>query len=453
MPRTSPGTGRRGPQAAPEEASSARPRDDRREGDGAPEGGPAAPRGGAHGPARGSEGLHGRSGPCKGDGRGSSDDLSAGGASSAAGSGARRAGRAPGIPRQDAADPDLYRWRMILGFAHAMEPPPPATDLLTISDEVREAIRANMADMTLSERFRFTLSFFRFAAIFLAEVGKEISKGQSPDAMALLQLSGAVTHEVGPFSVWGRGRATTARALCSGAPRPSSCPSPRPLDHALEEEEEALDEGAEDPHCLGDEAASSGEYVTVVVDDVDEEGDPGVESADAREGGVATAATPVEDTGAATADPAIAEAWEEEEVAGEEETGPQEHHEHTPGDWMRLLGGPGPEDDATAENDDDGDGVGLVQLAQMIMNPEQTSQADERFGRLLEALQLALEGSGDQARGRAQTLLHTVIRGRWTFKHSLVPGTPVSGHWKPFWGVSGSWWWQWWFIDFFLVFN
>ena len=127
-----------------------------------------------------------------------------------------------------------------------------------------------MGDMTLAQRFEFTLSFFRFAAIFLAEVGKEISKDQSPDTMALLQLSGAVPHEVGPFNVWGRGRGASVATARSSTPRPSSCPSPRPLDLVPEEEGEGLEgEGHGERYSPEDAAVSSGEYVTVVLDEED----------------------------------------------------------------------------------------------------------------------------------------------------------------------------------------
>ena len=69
------------------------------------------------------------------------------------------------------------------------------------------------------------------------------------------------------------------------------------------------------------------------------------------------------------------------------------------------------------EEREEGDGSALMQ---MVMKPEQVSLADERFGRMLVALQKALENSGDKASGRAKALLYTVIQGRWTCRHAFT---------------------------------
>ena len=319
---------------------------------------------------------------------------------------------------------------MILGFAHPLEPPPPTTDLLTISDEVREAIRVNMGDMTLAQRFEFTLSFFRFAAIFLAEVGKEISKGQSPDTMALLQLSGAVPHEVGLFNVRGRGRGASVATARSSTPRPSSCPSPRPLDLVPEEEGEGLEgEGHGERYSPEDAAVSSGEYVTVVLDEEDAPA-PDVSSlpggADPSRGLSPDASLPAPPAGTdGEHEDAEEEAVEHPHVASEGDlaslegqgAGLPEPEEHTPGDWMRLLRSSGSSEEVEVEEREEGDGSALMQ---MVMKPEQVSLADERLGRMLVALQKALKNSGDKASGRAKVLLYTVTQGRWTCRHAFT---------------------------------
>ena len=97
-----------------------------------------------------------------------------------------------------------------------MEAPPLAAEPLTISEEVREAIQVNVGDMSLAQKHEFTLSFFRFVAIFVAEIGKVIAGNPAQDAVALLQSRGPCLM-TWDHSIFGEGRA------CGHGPPGGSC--------------------------------------------------------------------------------------------------------------------------------------------------------------------------------------------------------------------------------------